>query len=123
VTTDGRDAALDDHTDLRDLVEIMAVCNDSDIVEDEGRWKVIGEPTEGALCTLARKAGFNDEDCERIAVIPFESENKFMATLNLLPGDETRPLLKGAPDRLLDRCSLERADDSSAQPLDRSFWD
>jgi potassium/sodium efflux P-type ATPase len=123
VTTDGRDAALDDHADLQELVEIMAVCNDSDIAEDEGQWKVIGEPTEGALRTLARKVNFNDEDYERIAVIPFESENKFMATLNLLPGGETRLLLKGAPDRLLDRCSQERADDGSAQPLDRSFWE
>jgi magnesium-transporting ATPase (P-type) len=37
-------------------------------------------------------------------VIPFESENKFMATLDRIPDGGARILLKGAPDRLLDRC-------------------
>ncbi len=42
--------------------------------DPNGQWKVTGEPTEGALRTLARKAEFKDKDDERVAVIPFESE-------------------------------------------------
>ncbi|TVR56806.1 MAG: cation-transporting P-type ATPase [Candidatus Competibacteraceae bacterium] len=123
ITCDDREIALDDYPDLRALVEVMAVCNDSEISEEEGRWKVTGEPTEGALRTLARKAGFDDRGYERAAVIPFESENKFMATLDRIPDDGARILLKGAPDRLLDRCRHQRAADGSSEALDRDFWE
>jgi magnesium-transporting ATPase (P-type) len=123
ITCDDREIALDDYPDLRALVEVMAVCNDSEISEEEGRWKVTGEPTEGALRTLARKAGFDDRGYERAAVIPFESENKFMATLDRIPDDGARILLKGAPDRLLDRCRCQRAADGSSEALDRDFWE
>jgi magnesium-transporting ATPase (P-type) len=123
ITLDGREAALDRHPDLRALVEVMAVCNDSDIGEEDGRWKVTGEPTEGALRALARKAGFAGDDYERVAVVPFESENKFMATLNRVPGGGARILLKGAPDGLLDRCGRQLATEDSTEDLDRAFWE
>jgi magnesium-transporting ATPase (P-type) len=123
ITRDGQGAALDQHADLQALVEVMAVCNDSEITEEDGQWTVTGEPTEGALRTLARKAGFEDKDYERVAVIPFESENKFMATLNRLPGGGARILLKGAPDRLLERCPQQRGEGEAIEPLDRSFWE
>jgi magnesium-transporting ATPase (P-type) len=123
ITLDGQDAALDRHADLRALVEAMAVCNDSEVVEEDGQWKVVGEPTEGALRTLARKAGFDDRDYERLAVIPFESQDKFMATLNRVPGDGTRILLKGAPDRLLERCQRQQTAQDGTEPLDRGWWE
>ncbi len=119
ITHQSEAAILDNHYDLLALIEVMAVCNDSKIAHVDGHWKVTGEPTEGALRTLARKAGFSDKPYERVAVIPFESENKFMATLHRVPGGGTRILCKGAPDRLLDRCSMQGVD----QPLDRAFWD
>jgi magnesium-transporting ATPase (P-type) len=120
---DDQTVSLDDHPDLQSLIEVMAVCNDSEITQDNGHWKVTGEPTEGALRTLARKAGFDDQKYERLAVIPFESENKFMATLNRIPEHGVRILVKGAPDRLLDRSSNQRAADGSSEPLDRTFWE
>jgi magnesium-transporting ATPase (P-type) len=123
ITLENEPAALEQHPDLRALIEVMAVCNDSDIAEEGGHWKVTGEPTEGALRTLARKAGFADKDYERAAVIPFESDNKFMATLNRAPGGRTRILLKGAPDRLLDRCPVQLHGDRGTAALDRAFWD
>jgi magnesium-transporting ATPase (P-type) len=120
---DGEEAALDANEDLRSLVEIMAVCNDSKILEKEGQWEVQGEATEGALLALARKSGFASKDYERMAEIPFESEHKFMATLNRLPKGGVRILLKGAPDRLLDRCSQQLGADGPAEDLDRDFWE
>jgi magnesium-transporting ATPase (P-type) len=119
----GRQAMIADHEDLRRLVEIFAVCNDSAIVEDNGQWRVIGEPTEGALRTLAEKAGFSDKGYQRLAVIPFESENKFMATLTRGPDRGTRILMKGAPDRLLDRCARQAGKNGREEPLDRPFWE
>ncbi len=115
-------AELADHQDLHRLVEILAVCNDSTIHQEQGQWLVNGEPTEGALRTLAAKAGFSDEDYQRLAVVPFESENKFMATLHQI-GDDRRILVKGAPDRLLDRCSHQFGRDGTLEVLDRPFWE
>ena len=122
ILRDGREVSIDDPVDLSTLVEVMAVCNDSDIVREDGQWKVRGEPTEGALRTLARKAGFDGADSERLAVVPFESENKFMATLNRFPDRGVRILVKGAPDRLLDRCGTQMAGKGGVEPLDRDFW-
>jgi magnesium-transporting ATPase (P-type) len=123
ITRDSQTVALHQHADLHALVEVMAVCNDSHLVHEGGQWSVTGEPTEGALRALARKAGFDGKDYERVAVIPFESENKFMATLNRRPGGGAHIFLKGAPDRLLDRCPQQRSADGTPEPLDRRFWD
>lgn len=114
---------VDRNRDLHALVEAMAVCNDSRIDQQDGQWTVLGEPTEGALCTLARKAAFDDAAYERIVAIPFESENKFMATLNRLPGDGgQRIFMKGAPDRLLERCTRQGTNSNDSEPLDRDYW-
>ncbi|HEU20390.1 MAG TPA: cation-transporting P-type ATPase [Deltaproteobacteria bacterium] len=123
IVRENRDASIEDHHDLRTLVQVMDVCNDSDISEEDGQWKVTGEPTEGALRTLARKAGFDGADYERLAVVPFESENKFMATLNRVPDNGIRIFVKGAPDRLLDRCDAQQGENGEKEPLDRDFWE
>lgn len=124
VTFDGQATSLEENTDLQAIVETMGVCNDSRIDEKDGHWTVVGEPTEGALCTLVRKANFDTNGYERIAAVPFESDNKFMATLNRLPqGDGARIFMKGAPDRLLDRCTQQRGASGKLEPLDRAYWD
>ncbi len=72
------------------------LCNDSRIIEEDGRWDVRGDPTEGALETAAIKAGldYSDEEAHRPRrdAIPFESEYQYMAT----PARRRR----WAPDRL-----------------------
>lgn len=110
-------------SDLFELVEVMAVCNDAGIIEQEGQWKAVGEPTEGALRTLALKADFESTAYKRLAVIPFESENKFMATLVKQAAGGRCVLIKGAPDRLLDRCMHQRGADGSPEQLDRAYWE
>ena len=123
ISLDGRDATLEDHGSLQALVEVMAVCNDAELRQEEGVWSVLGEPTEGALRTLAQKTVFDETSYDRLAVVPFESDNKFMATLNRLPGGGRRILLKGAPDRLLDRSTHQLEADGTIVPLDRAFWE
>lgn len=110
----------------RDLAAILAVadlCNDAELSPDgEGGWRLVGEPTEGALKVAAMKGGVTDAGTKRLAVMPFDSANKFMATLNEA-GDGARVILvKGAPDRLLDRSLTQRGGDGS-EPVDRSFWE
>ena len=123
ITLDGELVELAEHAHLHALVEVVAVANDTHIAEEDGQWKVTGEPTEGALRTLADKAGFDAGGHERFATIPFESANKFMATLNSTPQGLRRIMLKGAPDRLLDRCAEELGPDGTPQALDRAFWE
>lgn len=123
ITLENQEVSIDEHGGLRALVEVLAVCNDAAVSEKDGQWMLAGEPTEGALRTLAYKAGFEEKGYERLAVIPFESENKYMATLNRSPEGAVRILLKGAPDRLLDYCRKQRNADDSIGAIDRGMWE
>lgn len=95
-----------------EVVRILAIdgalCNDAAVAQDGEHWNLSGDPTEGALVTLALKLGI-DVDKERQAhprsdAIPFDSENQFMATLHGLSGTAQRILIKGAPEVVLARC-------------------
>jgi Ca2+-transporting ATPase len=105
--SDGR--SLDRLPDaVRDLVLSASLCNDAVVFEEGGVWKLSGDPTEGALVTAALKLGV-DVEAERqihtrLDAIPFESENRFMATLHSLPGGLQRIVMKGAPEIVLHRC-------------------
>jgi len=123
ITLDGQFVELAEHAHLHALIEVIAVANDTHVAENAGQWCVTGEPTEGALRTLAHKAGFSSGQHTRHATIPFESANKFMATLASTPTGLRRILLKGAPDRLLDRCREELGADGQPVPLDRAWWE
>ena len=116
------DGAAAHGDDLRALLAVASLCNDSHLVRDGERWQLVGEPTEGALKTLAMKGGFDPHGRTRVGVLPFDSANKFMATVDEAD-DGTRTLLvKGAPDRLLERAGTQRGAAGSA-PLDVAAWE
>ncbi len=123
IQLDGRPVQLVDQAGLAALVAAMAVANDSEVIEDAGRWTVDGEPTEGALRTLALKAGFDTSRYGRVGVVPFESEHKLMATANETPDGLHVVMVKGAPDRLLDRSARELGPEGEIEPLDRAWWE
>ena len=123
ITRDGRHAPLAAHGDLATLLTAAAAANDARVVQDGAQWRVVGQPTEGAIATLALKAEVDVRDVERVAVLPFESATKYMATLDRVPGAGTRIHVVGAPDRLLERCSHQRAADGSTVPLDVARWE
>jgi len=60
------------------------LCNDSDLEQEEGRWQVQGDPTEGALIASAYKGGLTGlrQECTRVDSLPFESQHQYMATLH-----------------------------------------
>lgn len=107
------------------LAEAAALCNDASLHEDEKGWQLAGDPTEGALLTLAMKAGVNPAELrierERLDVIPFESEHRYMATLHRR-GTGNVLLVKGAPERVLAMCAQQAGRDGSAEPLDMTSW-
>ena len=117
---------LDEQPALRHFLKVGVLCNDAELAEEDGRWLIHGDPTEGALVVAAAKAGIEARelrgDHQRQDAIPFESERKYMATLHQLDG-EPRLLVKGAPDRLLEMCHLERSDDGDSQALDLEAWE
>ncbi|MFN3255263.1 MAG: cation-transporting P-type ATPase [Ilumatobacter sp.] len=123
VSIDGIATSLDERADLAALVEALAVANDSVVIESDGRWVVDGEPTEGALRTLALKTGFESAEYRRVAVVPFESEHKLMATIDDAPDRGRVMLVKGAPDRLLDRATTQLGSDGTLQTLHRAWWE
>jgi P-type Ca2+ transporter type 2C len=83
-----------------------ALANDAALTNSEGRWRVQGDPTEGALIVAARKFGVAEGDLARfprIAEIPFTSERKRHTTVHLDRNNpaELRVFVKGAPEVLL----------------------
>jgi len=102
---------------------VSMLCNDAELFQRDGAWKVEGDPTEGALYPFAIKLGM-DRQAEqaafpRIDAIPFESEHKFMATLHQAADGEQFLLVKGAPEVILERCTLQQTANGQAVALDR----
>ncbi|MBC8752070.1 HAD-IC family P-type ATPase [Paraburkholderia podalyriae] len=109
---------------LKLMGRVSLLCNDAELFEEDGKWKVEGDPTEGALYPFAAKLGM-DRAAEtaagpRIDAIPFESEHKFMATLNR-SADGEMLLVKGAPEVILDHCDRQQTAQGPA-PLDREHF-
>ena len=123
VRLDGEPVALGTRGDLKAVVAVMAVANDAVVAPTDGRWGLVGEPTEGALATLGLKVGFDPAGYPRTAVLPFDSEHKYMATANTTPEGHAVLMVKGAPDRLLDRATSQLSATGGTEPLDRAWWD
>ncbi len=103
----------------------MALCNDATVALDSDGWRLVGDPTEGALVVLAHKGGVHVSDLRashpRLAELPFDSANKFMITAHPMVTadgrDVVRVFVKGAPDVLLTRTAMVIGGDGSAEPL------
>ncbi len=117
---------------LQALAEVAALCNDAALHERAGQWQLAGDPTEGALLSLAGKAGLNPVEMQverpRLDLIPFESEHRFMATLHSegdddgTHGEARVVLVKGAPERVLAMCADQLGADGTIEQLDVDHW-
>jgi Ca2+-transporting ATPase len=87
--------------------------NNAVVQQQNGRWTVQGDPTEGALLVAARKSGLSSEALDkrlpRVGEVPFSSERKLMSTLHrdIEEQDGGVVFTKGAPDVVLGRCTFE----------------
>jgi magnesium-transporting ATPase (P-type) len=104
---------------------VSALCNDSELFQEDGAWKVEGDPTEGALYPFASKLGLDRlaalAEAPRIDAIPFESEHKFMATLHRRVDGLEFLLVKGAPEVILEHSDRQQTVDA-AVPIDRAHF-
>ncbi len=94
---------------LLELATAILACNNAHLVLDEGTWKVIGDPTEGALLAAGPKAGGHRERIEtelpKYHEIPFDSDRKRSTVIRKMPDGTLRAFINGAPDVLLERCT------------------
>ena len=95
---------------LQTLAAIHTGCNNADLYQQEGKWRVSGDPTEGALLASGRKVGTSPESSgqnEILREFPFDSDNKRHGVFRRLASGKIRFLVNGAPDVLLDLCAQE----------------
>jgi Ca2+-transporting ATPase len=95
------------HPGLNKALLCGVLCNGAQLVKADESYKIIGDPTEGAILTAAAKANTWKEKAEGgfpfIDEIPFDSERKKM-TIIRNDGDKFVAFVKGAPDVLLNDC-------------------
>jgi magnesium-transporting ATPase (P-type) len=124
VSKDGTPAGQDRVLELMGRVSLL--CNDAELLQEDGVWKVEGDPTEGALYPFAAKLGMNRKTEQgahpRVDAIPFESEHRFMATLHAAGDSKQILLTKGAPEVIFEHCNRQQTASEEAKPLDRAHF-
>ncbi len=118
------DSAIDakSHTGLMECLTAGLLCNDSQLVNEDGKWSIEGDPTEVALITAAAKAGFDKEQLEqslpRIDSQPFESQHQYMATLHDAGTGAPVIYVKGSIESVLSRCHNALGVNAEIETLD-----
>ncbi|NPV71574.1 MAG: cation-translocating P-type ATPase [Firmicutes bacterium] len=115
------DAPTPAHEPLRTMLLGGLLCSDALLQKEKRGWRVIGDPTEGALVVAAAKAGLRRAECEsvyrRVFEIPFDSTRKMMTTIHRTPEMQNGApryvsFTKGSPDVVLGRCTSVMLQDS-----------
>ena len=119
---DGNVIKVPEHPALAECLLAGVLCNESQLVREDGRLKVQGDPTEAALLVAAEKGGVIHADAHSqtpvLDTIPFESEHMFRATLH--EADKGRVIYKvGALERLLERSTDALGEHNTLVTLDR----
>jgi magnesium-transporting ATPase (P-type) len=110
---------------VRELIRCAALCNDAELRQVDDNWIVAGDPMEGALISLALKAGEDPArlkgDFPRTDEIPFDAQHRYMATLHHSHVAGAFVYLKGAPERILAMCTRQMGDEGPV-PIDPDYW-
>lgn len=108
IFSSGGQAIKDAPPSLKKLLTIGALCNDTNLINEDGYWDVKGDPTEGALVVLAAKGKLSKEalnqEMPRIHEIPFSSETKRMTTVHQTKEGQVA-MAKGAAEVILESCN------------------
>lgn len=118
---------LPDYPEIYPLMIACALCNDAVLQKEKGEWAILGDPTEGALVTVAAKAGIEKDQwyskLPRVGEFPFDSERKRMSVIcqvetfepnvstidpviaNLMVSEPYLMFTKGSPELTLARCT------------------
>lgn len=122
---DGRPLASGSDPLLNRASLLAILCNEANVLEEGCEWQLYGDPTEGALLVMGMKFGFDRDttrhEWRRIDELPFDTEQRYMATLHHNPEGERLLAVKGAPDRLLPFC-CQQLGLAGIEPLNESHW-
>jgi Ca2+-transporting ATPase len=102
-------------SDLAQILRAGLLCNNAELNQADDRYEILGDPTEGALVVCAVKAGAT-ERLPRLDEVPFESEQRYMATLHQ-DSEGNVIYVKGSPERVLGMCQSQLAN-GNIEPLD-----
>ena len=107
IESGGHVIAQEQQKRIQMLLRIGMLCNESSVYQEDGAWKIEGDPTEGALVIAAMKASLKPETernhYPQKGIIPFESDRGYMATLHEHAG-KRYVFIKGGPERVVDLC-------------------
>jgi len=93
------------HRALRKLIDCAYICNNAKLERTARGMRVLGDPTEGCLQTLAARAGVSGIH-QRVHLNPFESVRKRMSVVVKDPRTGSKTAwVKGAPTELLECCT------------------
>lgn len=116
---------VEDPGPVMDVLRVAAMCSDARLVapSGQGRWRVLGDTTEGAILVAAAKAGLNlsaeEARTPRVGVFPFDPDRKLMTTIHQAElGYEA--YVKGSPQAVLDRCA-DAVWEGRQRPLDKEL--
>ena len=105
---------------LRELLKAAVLCNGATLRQEEGTWRIVGDPTEGALLVAAAKASLTTETLDSsyhfLGEVPFDPERKMM-TIVRRTSNGPIAYVKGAPDVLLRHCTYRLTLDGVIEPI------
>jgi Ca2+-transporting ATPase len=108
---------------LTSLLATIALANTASLEKKEGSWRVVGDPTEGALLTLAAKGGLPKESIvpshQVVRELPFDSDRKRMTVIALDDSGKEIAHTKGSADVLIPRCVAQHTA-NGVEPLDEA---
>ena len=117
-----------DNSEALEIINRIAVlCNTSELQNNNGTVKEIGDPLEIGLLKFALKNNFNIQNCRnqfpKIKEEPFSSETKVMATLHQT-GNDLSVYAKGASEEVLKRCNhiLEKEGITELNAEKKELW-
>jgi len=94
---------------LLELATVLLGCNNAHLIQEDGTWRTIGDPTEGALLVAGAKAGGDRKRIEtelpKQHEFPFDSDRKRSTAIRRMPNGALRAFVNGAPGALLEFCT------------------
>ncbi len=135
------------YPELELLLLACVLCNDAVLQKKHSEWEILGDPTEGALLSVAGKAGIQQtkllSQFNRVAEFPFSSERKRMSAIcqrrlkeeitqifsldssHLAPDSQLLMFTKGSPELVLELCTYynDASDTFTSQILDDGISD
>ncbi|WP_202962576.1 cation-translocating P-type ATPase [Planktothrix rubescens] len=112
ITSEQNNTISSDSEVLEPILTACVLCNDAQLQQDDNKWHILGDPTEGALLSLAGKVGLfrniHNHKNPRLAEIPFSSERKRMSVICQINNHENPECVmftKGSPELILAQCT------------------